>query len=91
MPQDPIADLHARNQAALIDFLQADVELGFTFLETARIDAGTDPVHCRALLVKIREALDVIRILAARIDDPDRRKEITERADELEAGVTTLA
>ena len=50
-------------QAALIEFLRADLSLSFTMLRTAEIDRRDEPAHCEAALAKVRAALDVIRTL----------------------------
>jgi hypothetical protein len=85
--QEDVPELLARSQTNLIDFLRTDLQVAFTFLDTARIDIKDVPAHCKALLAKAREALDSIRHLAPQIDDSDARKDILARADELESAI----
>jgi hypothetical protein len=83
LADDPTQALHAKNQVALIDFLSADLGVAFTILKTAELEATDNPDHCRAALAKVRAALDTIRSFEGRIDDPQSRKTIHDRADEL--------
>jgi hypothetical protein len=76
-----------RAQGALIDFLNADLDLAFTWLRTAAIDARDDPKGCELPLAKVRAALNAIRRLEGRIDDVLARREIDARADELETAI----
>lgn len=82
--KDPIK---AKSQALLIDFLLADLKLGFTFLRTAEIEAASDPEHCRSALAKVRVALDTIRNLSVRIEDPGTQDAICDRTDKLESAL----
>jgi hypothetical protein len=76
-----------RAQGALIDFLNADLDLAFTWLRTAAIDARDDPKGCELTLAKVRAALNAIRRLEGRIDGVLARREIDARADELETAI----
>jgi hypothetical protein len=76
-----------RAQGALIDFLNADLDLAFTWLRTAAIDARDDPKGCELALTKVRAALNAIRRLEGRIDGVLARREIDARADELETAI----
>src|SRR5713101_7813696 len=69
-------------QKTLVDFLQADLDLCFTILNTARI--ASDPGHYHSALENVRGGLTVIRKLAGRIEDPESSKTVRGRADELE-------
>jgi hypothetical protein len=62
------AALRAANQAALIRFLSTDIDIAFTFIESAR-NAG-DLDHARDLIAKARLALESIRHWAGHIEDP---------------------
>jgi hypothetical protein len=84
------AALQAQNQALLLDFLRADLDLAFTFLATAAIDTSADQGHARALLAKARTALGSIRLLTGRIEDGTAWREIHWRANELEAALGNL-
>ena len=86
MPDYPPRDWE-RAQGALIDFLNADLDLAFTWLRTAAIDARDEPKGCELALAKVRAALNAIRRLAGRIDGVLARREIDARADELETAI----
>ena len=79
-----------RAQGALIDFLNADLDLAFTWLRTAAIDVRDDPKGCELALAKVRAALGAIRGLEGRIDSDLARREIDARADELETAISTF-
>jgi hypothetical protein len=66
----------ARAQGALIDFLNADLDLAFTWLRTAASDARDDPKGDEFALAKVRAALNAIRRIEGRIDDDLARREI---------------
>ena len=80
----------SRAQGALIDFLNADLDLAFTWLRTAGIDAKDDPKGSKLALSKVREALNAIRRLVGRVDGDLARGEIDARADELETALGIL-
>jgi len=73
---------HALAQKTLVDFLQADLDLCFTMLNTAQI--ASDPEHHRSALEKVRRGLCAVRRLGSGIEDPESWKTVYERADELE-------
>ena len=73
---------HALDQKTLVDFLQADLDLCFTILNTAQL--ASEPEHHRSALEKVRRGLWEIRSLANRIEDPESSKAVYARADELE-------
>lgn len=81
LPEDPD---RAKSQALLAEFLKVDLDIGFTMLRTADIEAGSDPAHCQAALAKVRNALDTMRMLVVRIEQ-ETSKAIQSRADELES------
>jgi hypothetical protein len=75
--------LIAKGQQALIAFLDSDIDLAHTFLETARIDADTDPLHSQRAIDKARAALEAVSRFQHRIADPHERARINERASAL--------
>jgi hypothetical protein len=81
---DPLAALRARSQSSLREFLLVDLDLAFTLLDTARIEAEPDPERSRAILAKVETALATVRHLLRRIEDPQVGSEIDSRANELE-------
>ena len=78
----PLNDEQALTQKTLVDFLQADLDLCFTMLNTAQM--ASDPNHYHSALENARGGLQVIRKLAGRIEDPESWKTVNGRADELE-------
>ena len=82
-----IREGHARSQKALIEFLQADLNLAFTFLKTAAMESKVDPRHCRAVLEKTRSALGIICNLMGRVEDESERENIEGRVVKLEAAL----
>lgn len=83
--------LKAQNQAALIQFLNADLDLAFTFLETAMIEAEFDLEEVPAVLERVRNALRTVRALTERIQDQTIGAQIHSRADEVEAALAKFA
>jgi hypothetical protein len=77
-------------QGALIDFLNADLDLAFTWLRTAAIDVRVDPEGCEFALAIVRAALDANRRLEGRIDSDLAKEEIEARADELERAMGAI-
>ena len=87
LPRDLGDAQWARAQGALIDLLNADLDLAFTWLRTAGIDVRDDPKGCEMALAKVRASLAAIHSLAGRIDSDLARGEIDARADELETAL----
>ena len=86
----PLEKLRQRSQRALIDFLNVDLDLGFTFATTAEIEKGLDPPAYRQALAKANEALLTIRRFEGRIQDIEAWKSIHQRANELEQRISSL-
>jgi len=80
---------HALSQKTLIDFLQADLDLCFTMLNTAHL--ASEPEHYHSALEKVRRGLWGIRSLGSRIEDPESWKTVYGRADELERALELTA
>jgi hypothetical protein len=79
------AELHTRNQAALVDLLRTDLDLGFTFLQMANVTG--DRGHARQAVQRATAALEGIRRLSERIENRDLKSEIRGKADELEKAI----
>ena len=75
--------LREETQSGLLSFLKADLELAFTFLETAALS----PRLAVESVEKARRALEVVRHMEGRILDPKMWWEIHERADQLETAI----
>jgi len=84
------ATLKTLAEKNLIEFLNLDLDLSFTFLKTAQIEAGRDDVHCRPALEKAQEALLSIRRFQGRAEDPNDRQKIQVRANELEVALNVF-
>ena len=78
----------ALTQKTLVDFLQADLDLCFTILNTAQM--ASDPDHYHSALENARGGLQVIRKLAGKIEDPESWKTVNGRADELERALESF-
>ena len=81
----------ARAQGALVDFLNTDLDLAFTWLKTAASDARDDPKGYELGLAKVREALNAIRRLQGRVDDILAKREIAARVAELETAIGNVS
>jgi hypothetical protein len=82
---DAARALRERSQELLIDLLSTDLDLAFTFLETAKITTSQDRARC--VIENARVALESIRHFAGRIEDANARKGIHDRANELENAI----
>lgn len=74
-----------RFQQNLIDFLNAHLDLGFTFCRTAQLDTESENTRDKALV-----ALNTVRKFEGRIADPALWTKIHVRADQLEKLISTL-
>jgi hypothetical protein len=88
---DPSKTLHAQNQVALIDFLTLDLDLAFTILRTAEMEAKDHPEHYRSALTKVQAALDTIQSLGSRIEDLRAWTTIHDRANELKSAFEAVS
>lgn len=91
MPDDVRGAVTAKTQAVLLESLYADIDLAFTFLDTAKIDIMDHPDRARELLGKVRTALQSVRHLSSHIQDHNRRQEIHARANELETALHQMS
>ena len=82
----PVAELYRKSQEAQSGLLSLENELGFTFLSAAETEATSDRAHWESALANVRTALETIRHLQGRIEDPQIRQTIQNRADNLERG-----
>jgi hypothetical protein len=71
---DSFAAIEAGGQQALIQFLNVDLDLAFTFLQTARFEARNNPARGKAAFEKAVAALVAIRRFQDRIKDPVERE-----------------
>jgi len=74
----------------LVTVLNSDLDLAFTFLQTAKIESWNDADHCKATLEKVRIALESIRGFQGRIEHVVERNKIHRRVNELEAALNAF-
>src|ERR1051326_6964075 len=86
-----IEALRAKNQAVLAEFLSTEIELGFTLLQTAKIEADSDRDHARSALTVAKEALSSLRRFENRIEDPTASADLQSRADQLESAIAAFS
>ena len=79
--------LKARTQDNLIQYLNVDLDLAFTFLQTVRIEIGFDAKHSNAVVEKARIALASIRKFQRHVEDQNASAKINDRASRLEAAI----
>jgi hypothetical protein len=78
------AAINARSQKLLLEFLHADLDLAFTFVQTGSIEVGSDDSHAKAAFQKAAVALDTIRRFQGRVEDVAEWSKINDRAAQLE-------
>jgi hypothetical protein len=79
---------HERLQAALVEFLNEDLTLAFTFLQLLQPREGlVDKERVSGVIAKVQAVLDVVRRLEGQIEDEEARKAIQQRSDELQAAL----
>jgi hypothetical protein len=80
-----LAILVARSQEMLIEFLETEVSLAFTFLRTAALEVRDSITHFDGAVGKARASLAAVRLFQGRIQDHEVRRRIQERASSLES------
>lgn len=89
MDEHVTTELQKRGQAALIEFLKTELDLAFTFLDTADVDRD-EPETVNKLLHKVRDALETVRRFEGRIGEPSAWSAVHGRADELETAMQSF-
>ena len=74
-----IDELHRKWQQSLVAFLNAELDLAFTFVSMIETDD-----HADSLRANVRRALETVRHFEGRIDEATAWRPIHNRADELE-------
>ena len=87
-PTNRLAQLESASQDALATFLVTDIDLAFTMLELARTHRLAE--HRERSLEHANTALHSIRHFEERITDPERRRKVHARTDELEAAINAF-
>jgi hypothetical protein len=88
MPQRALERLVPEAQKALIEFLRVDLDLSETLLETAEMSLSRR--HAETAVEKVVRALQRIRHLGTRVNDPAAQADIRNRVDGLELRAETL-
>jgi hypothetical protein len=78
-----------QSQQALIGFLEADLDIAFTFLEIANLKT-TDPDRSRSLREKANVAVEKIRQMNGRVQDPAIGQRIHARVNKLESALREM-
>ena len=84
-----LEQLDKRRQENLINFLNADLDLGFTFIETAKRRSPDHADYAQAL-EKARKVVQAVRQFEGSIADQEIWRTIHHRADELNKLIATL-
>jgi hypothetical protein len=84
-----LEQLDKRRQENLINFLNADMDLGFKFIETAKLYTP-DHTNRRQALEKARKIVQAIRQFEGSIADQEIWRTIHHRADQLNKLIATL-
>ena len=82
--------LRERADLSLIAFLSAELDLGFTFAQTTKIEADIDQAGVEPARELAEQALETVYQFQARIADNEKRREIQERAGELEKLISAM-
>ena len=83
MDESVIEEQHARNQKALVELLQTDLDVAMAMLRTAELASSAE--HRKSALEKVRRALQAVRTFQGKIEDPKLWTIIHRRTDELAA------
>ena len=82
-------EIRAKVQRTLVEVLWTDIDVAFTFLETARITR--EPAHAQRAVENAQIALQSIRHFNGRVTDPHEWQEIHRRANELENTINSFS
>jgi hypothetical protein len=85
---DVVAELQAVWEQNLVEFLQADLELGVTMLHTAKV-TGTPSIR-RKLLANVRMVIETVARFEARISNDATLGIIRDQANQLERALVLV-
>ncbi|MDP9115573.1 MAG: hypothetical protein M3O20_18085 [Acidobacteriota bacterium] len=77
--------------AALAAFLRAELELGYTYANTARVEADFDAVGAKRARQLAQDALETVERFRERITDPAIQAELQESRARLEELLASTA
>lgn len=84
-----LAELHAKSQRNLRDFLQTDLALCFTFLDVAITDLES-PAAAKSSLAKAEQGYDSIQYFLPQLDDGSDKEDIAGGLKELRARLNLM-
>jgi hypothetical protein len=83
-----LAELRAKGDQALIDFLRADLDLGLTFVRLSQIERGLDEPASKQARFNAEQVIETVKNFRNRLKDDERAREIEQRLAELESLVS---
>jgi len=88
---ESFAELRAQSQRCLIDFLHAEIQLGFTFVDAAAMerDQGDAP-HSQHTKEQAEKAAAGIHHFLDRVSDSEIRERIAAHCAQLESAIAAL-
>ena len=89
--QVTLKTLKTRSQDVLIQFLNTDLDLAFTMLRTAQIEAQFDPEAFPDAMQRVQDALRTVRSFVGRVEERNVWSRILSRSDELEASIAEVS
>ena len=89
-PSATFENLLERANQNLVAFLDTELDLGFTYLRRAELEAGMDQDHFELARKNVASAIGTVNHFKDRIVDPEVRREIEDRSRELENQLTSL-
>lgn len=81
---EPVREVQERSDRQLVDFLNTDLEIGFTFCQTARVEHGFDPDGLEQAKENVRKVIRCVDKFVLRVRDEAQRVKIQARLAELE-------
>jgi hypothetical protein len=88
--QQRIDSLMERAEQALVAFLRTELELGLTYVSTAKRETGFDAAGAQRATRLAKDALETFRRFHHRLADPEIQTEFEARAIALEEGLSSL-
>ena len=79
-----LAELRAKGDKALMDFLKADLDLGFTFARLSQLERGLDEPASKRARHNAERVIETVRRFRDRIIDGEQVQAIESRLADLE-------
>ena len=86
--EDKFAAIATTSQYDLLDLLVSDLERGFACFENAR--TAFEQGQKDASMSKARESLNQVRLFTGRVRDPEQRKRVEDRTEELARAISSF-